>query len=209
MKKHITLIAIILLVACKSETNNDTTSTNQTVQTEQKREVTTSNTSSADYSSLFDTFTCDVSVAELAKVLQISDSDISAQTSNSPNECLFKIKGYGEGHDSTGTTLRIMSVPSSKGQSKKEIANLLKDKAELPSGILMGRDIVLADASECYITLQPRRGTVRILNENYDSFFVITYQTKASVQGRTEEHNEALTNKVKDLANYLVTKHKK
>ncbi|MDN3493456.1 hypothetical protein [Winogradskyella bathintestinalis] len=197
------------MVACKSETNKDTTSTNQTVQKDKKKEVKISNTSSADYSSLFDTYTCDVSVSDLAKVLQIPEPNISAQTSKSPNECLFKINGFGEGHDNTGTTFRFMSVPSSKGQSKKEIANLLKDKAELPSGVLMGRDIVLADAGDCYITLQPRRGTVRILNQNYDSFFVITYQTKASVQGRTEEQHEALTNKVKDLANYLVTTHKK
>ncbi|MBF8150865.1 hypothetical protein ITJ86_13210 [Winogradskyella sp. F6397] len=207
MKKHITLIFVILLsVACKEETNKET---NQTVKSEPKQEVTTQINSSADYSSLFKNYTCDVSVTELAKVLQIPDSDISAQTSNSPNECLFKIKGFGEGHDNTGTTLRLMLVPSSKGQSKKEIANLLKDKAELSSGILMGRDIVLADAGDCYIASQPRRGTVRILNENYDSFIVITYQTKASVQGRTEEQHDELKIMSNDLANYLVTTHKK
>ncbi|WP_225034618.1 hypothetical protein [Winogradskyella sp. SM1960] len=209
MIKKITLIAIVLLVACKSETNKNTTSTSEAIEVAQKKEIEPYNTSSADYSSLFNNYTCDVTVAELAKVLQIPDSDISAQTSKSPNECLFKIKGFGEGHDNTGTTLRLMSVPSSKGQSKKEIANLLKDKAELPSGILMGRDIVLADAGDCYIASQPRRGTVRILNENYDSFIVMTYQTKASVQGRTEEQHDELKIMSNDLANYLVTTHKK
>ncbi|MBU2930147.1 hypothetical protein [Winogradskyella psychrotolerans] len=206
MKKLITLAVITLLVACKSETkeNNSSTAKNET-----KQEVSKLSNSSANYSSLFDTYTCDMDVAELAKVLQIPASDITAQTSKSPNECLFKIKGFGEGHDNTGTTLRLMSVPSSKGQSKKEIANLLKDKAELPSGILMGRDIVLADAGDCYIASQPKRGKVRILNENYDSFIVVTYQTKASVQGRTEEQHDELNLKSKDLANYLVTKHKK
>lgn len=206
MKNLITLVALVLIVACKSETkeNNGSTAKNET-----KQEVSKLSNSSANYSSLFDTYTCDIDVAELAKVLQIPASDITAQTSKSPNECLFKIKGFGKGHDSTGTTWRLMSVPSSKGQSKKEITNLLEDKAELPSGILMGRDIVLADAEDCYITSQPRRGTVRILNDNYDSFIVITYQTKASVQGRTEEQHNQLNLKSKDLANYLVTKHKK
>ncbi|WP_179334645.1 hypothetical protein [Winogradskyella costae] len=206
MKNLITLVALVLIVACKSETkeNNGSTAKNET-----KQEVSKLSNSSANYSSLFDTYTCDIGVAELAKVLQIPVSNITAQTSKALNECLFKIKGFGDGHDNTGTTWRLMSVPSSKGQSKKEIANLLKDKAELPSRIVMGRDIVLADAGDCYIASQPRRGIVRILNENYDSFIVVTYQTKASVQGRTAEQHDALKLKAKDLANYLVTTHKK
>ncbi len=205
MKKHILFIAVILLVSCKSETkeNNSTTAKNET-----KQDIAKSSNSSADYSSLFYDYTCDVSNSDLAKILQIPASDISAQTSESTNECLFKIKGFGEGHDDTGTTWRLMSVPSSKGQSKKEIEGLIKDKAELPSGILMGRDIVLADAGDCYISSQPKRGKVRILNENYDSFIVITYQTKGSVKGRTEAQHDQLNLKAKDLANYLVTKHK-
>ncbi len=206
MKKLIIPIAIVLLVACKSETKDNSSTT---AKNEAKQEVTISSSSGADYSSLFNTYACDVSSTDLAKILQIPASDISAQTSESPNECLFKIKGFGEGHDDTGTTWRLMSVPSSKNQSKKEIAGLIKDKAELPSGILMGRDIVLADAGDCYIASQPRRGKVRILNENYDSFIVITYQTKASVQGRTEEQHDQLKLKAKDLANHLVTTHKK
>ncbi|WP_179007564.1 hypothetical protein [Winogradskyella forsetii] len=206
MKNLITLIAIFLLVACKSETkeNNSITAKN-----EAKKDNAKSSNSSADYSSLFYDYTCDVSSADLAKILQIPASDISAQTSESPNECLFKIKGFGEGHDYTGTTWRLMSVPSSKGQSKKEIEGLIKDKAELPSGILMGRDIVLADAGDCYIASQPKRGKVRLLNENYDSFIVITYQTKGSVKGRTEAQHDQLNLKAKDLANYLVATHKK
>ncbi|WP_179019769.1 hypothetical protein [Winogradskyella forsetii] len=206
MKNYLTLIAIFLLVACKSETkeNNSITAENKT-----KKDNAKSSNSSADYSSLFYDYNCDVSSADLAKILQIPASDISAQTSESPNECLFKIKGFGEGHDDTGTTWRLMSVPSSKGQSKKDIAKLLKDKAELPSGILMGRDIVLADAGDCYIASQPKRGKVRLLNENYDSFIVITYQTKGSVKGRTEAQHDQLNLKAKDLANYLVATHKK
>ena len=206
MKNTITFIAIVFLLACKSETkeNNSTTAKNET-----KQDIAKSSNSSADYSSLFYNYTCDVSSSDLGKILQIPASDISAQTSNSPNECLFKIKGFGEGHDNTGTTLRLMSVPSSKNQSKKEIAAYIKDKAELPSGILMGRDIVLADAGDCYIAFKPRQGTTLIFNENYDSFIVITYQTKGSVKGRTDEQHEQLKLKTKDLANYLVTKHKK
>ncbi len=206
MKIYLTFIAIFLLVACKLETkdNSSTTAKNETNQ-----EVAISNNSGADYSSLFKTYTCDVSSTDLAKILQIPVSDIGEQTSESSNKCLFKIKGFGEGHDDTGTTWRLMLVPSSKGQNKKEITALRRDKAELPSGILMGRDIVLADAGDCYISSQPKRGKVRILNENYDRFILITYQTKGSVKGRTEALHDQLNLKVKDLANHLVTTHKK
>ncbi|MBC3847272.1 hypothetical protein H8K90_12820 [Winogradskyella echinorum] len=206
MKNIIILIGICLMVSCKPETkeNNSTTAKNET-----KQEVATTQKQSADYSSLFNNYSCDVSIAVLAKILKIPVSDIRVLESNSLNECFFKIKGFGEGHDNTGTTLRFMPVPSSKEQIKKEIANLLKDKAELPSGVLMGRDILLADTGDCYIALQPRRGMVSILNENYNSFIVITYQTKASVQGRTEEQHDLLKLKAIDLANYLVKTHKK
>lgn len=102
-----------------------------------------------------------------------------------------------------------MPVSSSKNQSRKEIENNLKDKEELPKGILMGRDILLADTGDCYITFQPLQGRALILNENYDNLMVITYGSKASVQGRTKEQHDQLKTMIKDLANYLVTTHKK
>ncbi len=199
------LTAIILLVACKSETKQGKSTT---VENEPKQEAAKSSNSSSDYSSLFNTYTCNVSSAELAKILKIPESDITVLDSKSADNCVFQLKGFGAGHDNKGTTLRLRPVPSSKKQSKKEIASYLKDKTELPSGILMGRDILLAEADDCYIAFQPRAGTALILNENYDSFFVITYQTKASVKGRTNEQHDELKIKAKDLANYLVTKHK-
>jgi hypothetical protein len=74
--------------------------------------------------------------------------------------------------------------------------------------MIMGRDIILADAGQCYITLQLLQGRVIILNENYEQLFMITYGNLPSVQERSKEQHDELTKKVIDLANYLVSKHK-
>ena len=204
MKKIITLTSIVIFISCKSETKEDH-STNAKNQT--KQEASKSSNSSADYSSLFYNYTCDVSSAELAKVIQLPVSDIKILESYSADNCVFQLKGFGAGYEDTGTTLRFMPVPSSKKQNKKEIATYLKYKNEIPSGALM--DIVLADADDCYIAFQPGHGRALILNENYDNFFIITYGSKASVQGRSKEQQDQLKLKAKDLANYLVATHKK
>lgn len=205
MSKYVTLIAIILLVACKSETDKDT---KETVQNEPKKEVATQNNSSADYSSLFDTYSCETSITEIAKVLQIPATDITLGHNSSAEHCVFQVKGFGKGYDDTGSRLRFGPSFSTKNQNKKVIKDHLKEKEEMPNGMIMGRDIILADAGECYITLQLLQGRVIILNENYEQMFMITYGNRPSVQERSKEQHDALTKKIIDLANYLVTNHK-
>ncbi|WP_400080504.1 hypothetical protein [Winogradskyella sp. R77965] len=174
-----------------------------------KKEIVTQSTSSADYSSLFNTYSCDISVAELAKALQIPESDISRGENQSEEHCVFQLKGFGKEYNETGSRLRFGPDMSTKNGNKKIIMDLLKEKKKSPTGMLMGRDILLTDTGDCYISFQPLQGRIFILNENYDRFFTITYGLKASVQNRSKEQHDALTKKVKDLANFLVSKHKK
>ena len=178
------------------------------VENESNKEVTKQNNSSANYSSLFDTYSCDITIAELAKVLQIPESDIVLGENQSAEHCVFKLKGFGKGYENMGSQLRFGPSFSTKKQNKKVITNHLKEKKEMPNGMIMGRDILLADAGDCYITFQPLQGRVLILNENYERLFMISYGSKASTQNRTKAQHDDLTQKIKNLANLLVTKHK-
>lgn len=206
MKKLLTFAIIIVLIAYKSEANKDT---KEVVKNEPKKEVVTQNNSKADYSTLFDTYNCDVSIEDLAKVLQIPASDITLGKNPKAEHCLFQLKGFGEGYENEGTYLSFGPSFSTKNQNKKVITESLKEKAEMPNEkMFAGRDIVLADAGDCYILIQSGHGRALLLNENYERLFKISYGNRASVQGRTEEQHKLVTEQVKDLANYLVTKHK-
>ena len=202
--KLLTLIAIILLFSCKSEKNKETN------KKESKKEIASQSNSSANYSSLFYTYSCNISIANLAKVFQIPTSDITLEKNSKTEKCIFQLKGFGEGYENTGTKLRFGSSFSTKNNNKKVITESLKEKQKMPNGkMVAGRDIVLADAGDCYIMIQSLHGRVLILNENYKKLFMISYGSKASVQGRTKTQQDKLTKKAKALANYLVTKHKK
>jgi hypothetical protein len=96
MKKYFTYLILLLLIACKSETNKDTS---ETVQNEQKREVAIERNSNADFSSLFETYSCDMSISELAEVLQIQAADIAFENSPSNDKCVFQVKGFGKGYE--------------------------------------------------------------------------------------------------------------
>lgn len=207
MKKQITLIAILLVMACKQETKTETA---VSTSNEPKQEIVTQHTSSANYSSLFDAYNCDITIVELAKVLDIPASDIILGKNNSAEHCVFILKSFGEGYENTGTKLRFGPSFSTKNNNKKVITKSLEEKREMPNGKMhAGRDILLTDSGDCYIMFQPAHGRTLILNENYKRLFMISYGSKASVKGRTKEQQDKLAQKTKDLANYLVSKHKK
>lgn len=207
MKNLITLIAIFLILACKQEAKTETA---VSITNPQKKEVGVQNTLIANYSSLFDSYSCNISVAELAKALDTSALNIAIGKNNSAEHCVFTLKGFGKGYENTGTKLRFGSGFSTKKNNKKVITKALEEKKKMPSGkMVAGRDIVLANAGDCYIMIQSLQGRVLILNENYKRLFLMSYGSKASVQGRTKEQHDAITKKVKALANYLVSKHKK
>ncbi|WP_047547159.1 hypothetical protein [Psychroserpens sp. Hel_I_66] len=206
MKYYFTFIVILFLVSCKSETKQ---STESVANSDSTKEVSKTKASNLDFSSLFDNYICDITSSELAEVLQLPESSISVANSSSDNKCNFKLQGFGKGYENSGTPLSFGPIPSSKKHNNKVITNHLKEKKERPQGMIMGRDIILADAGEGYITLQLLQGRVLILNENYDPYFMISYGNKNSVQERTKEQHEQLTKKIIDLSNYLISKHKK
>lgn len=202
--KLTTLIAIILLFSCKSEKNKETN------KKESKKEIASQSNTNANYSSLFDTYNCNISIKDLSKVFQIPASDITLSKNSKKEKCIFQLKGFGEGYENTGTKLRFGPSFSTKKNNQKVITKSLKEKSEMPNGkMVAGRDIVLADEGDCYIMIQSLHGRVLILNENYKQLFMISYGSKASVQGRTKTQQDELADRAKFLANYLITKHKK
>jgi len=159
---------------------------------------------------LLSNFECEMSISELAQVLNVSQVDISIPdytlTTILPH-CLFTLKGFGDDRVNGGSQLLFGPSPSTKGQNKKEISEFLKRKKD---GLkIMGMDIELAKTGDCYIAYQPAQGRVIILNENESKFFLIRYGAKNSNTDRTKEQHEALRLKMRDLANYLVKKYRK
>ena len=206
MKRITSLLLLCLVLGCKGTTKEEASSNpNNTAKVEEK-EV-TEFSASADYSSLFNNYTCDMSVAELAKVLKIPESDLSIAERTKAGNCYFDLKGFGK--YSTGGDMRLIwgATPSSKRGNKKAINSYLQRKKE---GLkIMGMDIELAKTGDCYLTYQPAYGRMIIYNENYDTAFLMDYGQKIISNDRTAEQHEALRLKMTDLANYLLKKHRK
>ncbi|MBT8292526.1 MAG: hypothetical protein KJN70_04570, partial [Eudoraea sp.] len=152
MKKTILLILIgSFLFSCGEapENKNNQNSDQLKSQTEEP----TKTTVSADYSSLLTNYTCDMDIAEVAKVLEVPEGDLSIPDyAKEPNfaktgMCFFSIKGFGK------TTLggeTNISWGSEDGMSpsdvKREIESYLKNQKEMPASVqkITGMRIELA-----------------------------------------------------------------
>ena len=206
MKKIIKLsLLLILVIGCGEEPKKQ--SAKETVTASPKSDEETPAQTSADYSSLFSEYTCDMNLTELAKVLKVPEADLSLGDQAKQDKCTFNLVGFGENALSGDTRLHWGPSPSSKAQNKKDIKSYLERKKD---GIkIMGMDIILAETEDCYIAYQPAHGRVIIYNENYDSAFLLNYGQKKVNNVRTDEQHEALRLKMTDLANYLVKKNRK
>jgi hypothetical protein len=202
--KKIALLLVIgsFLIACgeATEKKNDNAATPETPQ----KAVEEKTVSSADYSSLFLNYECDMDTSEVANVLNIPETDVSIPEFTQAGNCSFEIKGFGE-NALGGTILTWGATPFSKADSKKEIQSALKDKENNES--MFGMDIELSETGDCYIRILPHVGRVVIYNENYDHAFYFSYSQRG-IYKRTEEQHAALTKKTIALANYLLKKHK-
>lgn len=69
--------------------------------------------------------------------------------------------------------------------------------------------IALSETGDTYIAKMPISGRVVIMNENYDSWLLLSYSQKGMYKSRTDEQHNVLTEKTIALANYLLKKHKK
>ncbi|WP_405399738.1 hypothetical protein [Maribacter sp. Asnod2-G09] len=206
MKHTIALLFIFLFIACTETPKKQNTSEPDSVSASSKQEENSSNTS-GDYNSLFNNNDCDMSIAELAEVLKVPESNLNKLDKIGGNKCSFDLKGFGTNTLDGDSRISWRSTPSSKKQNKKEIASYLERKE---AGLkIMGMDIELAETGDCYIAQQPAHGRIIIYNENYDEAFLIHYGIKSANTNRTKEQHEELRLKMTDLANYLLQKHRK
>ncbi len=232
MKTYTIVLGIaFLFVSCGEAPKKDTAQQGEKKSTEKNNYVTES-LPSADYSSLLIDYSCDMSITEVAKALEVSETDLSIpEYSKKPyypkSTCYFSLKGFGTGPDGD-SPFRMHTAKMTKAEVKKEIKGYLKRKNDGLEDITKTY-VVEADTKDCYIATQLRYGRVIILNENYDNAFVIQYGTankivdnddhklvKQNAAGtenpntdRTTEQHKELTKKVVKLANYLLQKHRK
>ena len=206
MKHTIAVLFLFLFIACTETPKKQDTGEQDSKQVSSEKEESSSNTS-VDYSSLYNNDDCDMSIAELAEVLKVPESNLNKLDKIGGNKCSFDLKGFGTNTLDGDSRISWRSTPSSKKQNKKEIASYLERKE---AGLkIMGMDIELAETGDCYIAQQPAHGRIIIYNENYDHAFLIHYGIKSANTNRTKEQHEELRLKMTNLANYLLQKHRK
>ncbi|WP_430428176.1 hypothetical protein [Maribacter litoralis] len=206
MRHTLALFFISLLIACNDTPKKQDTSESDSKQVSSEKVESSSNTS-GDYSSLYNNDDCDMSIAELAEVLKVPESNLEMLDKIGENKCSFDLKGFGTNTLDGDSRISWRSTPSSKKQNKKEIARYLERKE---AGLkIMGMDIQLAETGDCYIAQQPAHGRIIIYNENYDQALLMHYGIKSANTDRTKEQHEELRLKMTDLANYLLQKHRK
>lgn len=221
----------LLLISCGETTKKIESETAE--KTSSNKEETNTVLPSADYSSLLIDYTCDMDIAELAKVLQVAEADLSIpEYAKKPlfaesGKCYFNLKGFGTGAGGD-TGLNMGTSKMTKADIKNEINGYLKRKKDGLEKIAK-MYIVEADTKDSYIATQLRYGRVIIYNENYDNAYLISYGMANKIiydddhslvvqhgsgaenpnTNRTTAQHEALTKKMVELANYLLKKHRK
>ena len=204
MRKLISSILILgLLLSCGENKKKESKNEDQEVS---KQETAIEVLPSADYSSLLVNYECDMSITEVAKALNIPEADVSMPKPHIHGQCGFTIKGFGENQLGDETPIIWFLEDLGKEQVQKEINTYLKEQ---DSNEILGMGIELSETGDSYIARQPTRGTVVIMNANYDHWLVLSYSPKHNYKSRTQEQHDALGEKMIGLANYLLKKHKK
>lgn len=205
--KKIAIITIILslLFACGEHTAKKVDQ--ETKQSNTSNEESNKPLSSADYSSLFNSYECDMTVAEVATALNIPESKVNISEYQNPGACSFLIKGFGENGLGQETTIRWRLEKVGKEQVNKEIKKYLENQAKNES--VLGTGIELSETGDSYIAKMPFSGRLAIMNGNYDSWMFMNYDPKGMYKSRTKEQHTELGEKMIALANYLLKKHRK
>ena len=232
MQKLVSSILLLgVLISCgetKEKKNDQNTSQDKSQPAEASKTL-----PSADYSSLLVNYECDMTIAEVANALNIPDSDVSMPKPHRPGQCNFRIKGFGQNALGDDTPIIWYLEELGKAQVNKEIKSYLDDQANNESVVemviidkvnkeikdnlgdqannenVLGMGIDLSETGDSYIARQAVRGTVVIMNANYDHWLVLSYSPKHLYKSRTQEQHDALGEKMIGLANYLLKKHKK
>ncbi|MGB5169958.1 hypothetical protein [Eudoraea sp.] len=198
-----TILLIVLFISC-GETKEKKTNQNTS---QDKTEESTEDLSSADYNSLLINYECDMTVTEVAGVLNLSETAVVLADYQSPGKCSFAIEGFGKNPLGDDTVVIWFLEELGKAQVSKEIKSYLDEQANNEEVLSM--DIELSETGDSYIVKRPANGQVVIMNGNYDHWLVLSYSPKHSYKSRTTEQHAELGAKMVDLANYLLKKHKK
>lgn len=170
----------------------------------------------ADYSSLLRSYRCDMTVADVARVLGVPERsmgipDYAAMPSFAKTgKCFFTVEGFGEDADGGQTQISWGSQDDmSMSDVKSEIESYSKNLRDMPESVrkITGLDLRVADTEDSYLAYQNKTGRIFILNE-YHGALLLTYETARAGSSRTQEQQEALKDKMTQLANYLLEKHK-
>ena len=206
MKKTLSLaFSLALLFACGE--NNQKKNDADKDPSKAKSMETPTTLPSADYSSLLVNYECGMDVAEVAQVLNIPETDVSLAKYQRPDGCSFSVKGFGQNGLGDDTAIIWYLEELGKDQVNKEIKSYLDDQDNNES--VLGMGIAQSETGDSYLARQPVRGTVVIMNANYDNWLVLSYSPKYMYKSRTQEQHDALGEKMIGLANYLLKKHKK
>ncbi|MBT8185309.1 MAG: hypothetical protein KJN76_10745 [Eudoraea sp.] len=232
MKRLTTILGLTLLfISCGEATKKIENETAE--KTTRNNEKTNTTLPSADYGSLLIDYTCNMDIAEVAKVLEVPKADLSIpEYAKKPaftksGNCAFSLKGFGSGAGGD-TEISLGVTKMTKADIKNEINGYLKRKKDGLEKITK-MYIVESDTRDSYIATQLRYGRVIILNENYDNAFLIAYGmenkivheddhsivvrhgagTENANTDRTTAQHKELTEKMVKLANYLLKKHGK
>jgi len=199
----ITVLAILLFSCGESQEKSTNQSATEENSTEIQKEA---SISSADYSSLFTDFSCNVTVSELAQALNLPESDISIPKHLPSSGCAFVINGFGKNAFGEETTIHWFLEKTSKDEVKEQIQSY--SETEVSNNVLaMGLE--MSETGDTYLAKAPSYGRVNVLNENHENWLLISYAPMHQYKARTQEQHIALGAKMIDLANYLLKKHKK
>jgi hypothetical protein len=205
MQKLVSSILILcLLLSCGESKKKESKNEDQVVS---KQETKSEVLPSADYSTLLVNYECDMDVAEVAKALRISETDMSLAKYQRPGACSFSIKGFGQNGLGDDSAIIWYLEELGKAQVNKEIKSYLDDQTNNEEVLGMGID--LSETGDSYLARQPMHGRVIIMNSNYDKWLLLSYAPKHLYKSRTPAQHDALGTKMVGLANYLLEKHKK
>jgi len=205
--KKLPFIAFVFAVLLSCGETKDKKNDQNTSQDKSQPVETSKTLPSADYSSLLINYECDMDVAEVAKVLNIPETDVSLAKYQRPGGCSFSFKGFGQNGLGDDTAIIWYLEELGKAQVNKEIKSYLDDQANNEEALGMGID--LAETGDSYIVKRPMNGQVVVMNANYDNWLVLSYSPKHLYKSRTQEQHDALGEKMIALANYLLKKHRK
>jgi hypothetical protein len=200
MRKYAFLPLFVLVIAsCKSTNSEENPEPAGAVKQE---ETLDKSLPSADYSSLFIDYECNMSAEEFSSATGIPLSAVVKKDSPFKNKCFFEISGFGD----KPIVITIGTGPSTKANNKKEIEGFLE--REKKNENIMGMGIELSETGDNYIASTPHVGRVVILNENYDFVYGFEFSQRGIHKGRTVEQHEDLRQKMVMLANHLLKKNK-